>query len=146
MNRIKQLREQNHTTQKDLARLLNMEVAGISKIETGRVPLKDRYIITLAKYFNVSTDYLLCVSNNPNLSNVEDYYTKEIFEYKRLDIMDIINLVDKNENTIPEVKQVIKNYIQLNKIGKKKLLENMQDLLSIDKYIEKNNTYNNFNK
>ncbi len=137
MNRIKQLREENHTTQKDLARLLNMEVAGISKIETGRVPLKDRYIITLANYFNVSTDYLLCVSNNPNLSNVKDYYTKEIFEYKRIDIMDIINLIDKNENIIPEIKQLIKNYIQLNKIGKKKLLENMQDLLSIDKYIEK---------
>lgn len=146
MNRIKQLREQNHTTQKDLARLLNMEVAGISKIETGRVPLKDRYIITLANYFNVSTDYLLCVSNNPNLSNVSDYYPKEIFEYRRIDIIDIINLIDKNENIIPEVKQLIKNYIQLNKIGKKKLLENMQDLLSIDKYIEKNNTYNNFNK
>lgn len=97
LNRIKQLREENHTTQKDLARLLNMEVAGISKIETGRVPLKDRYIITLANYFNVSTDYLLCVSNNPNLSNVKDYYTKEIFEYKRIDIMDIINLIDKNE-------------------------------------------------
>lgn len=137
MNRIKQLREENHTTQKDLARLLNMEVAGISKIETGRVPLKDRYIITLANYFNVSTDYLLCVSNNPNLSNVKDYYTKEIFEYKRIDIMDIINLIDKNENIIPEIKQLIKNYIQLNKIGQKKLLENMQDLLSIDKYIEK---------
>lgn len=146
MNRIKQLREQNHTTQKDLARLLNMEVAGISKIETGRVPLKDRYIITLANYFNVSTDYLLCVSNNPNLSTEKDYYTKEIFEYKRIDIMDIINLIDKNENIIPEIKQLIKSYIQLNKIGKKKLLENMQDLLSIDKYIEKNNTYNNFNK
>ena len=141
MNRIKQLREQNHKTQKDLAGLLNMEVAGISKIETGRVPLKDRYIITLANYFNVSTDYLLCVSNNPNLSSEKDYYTKEIFEYKRIDIIDIINLIDKNENTIPEIKQLIKNYIQLNKIGKKKLSEHMKDLLSIDKYIEKNNTY-----
>ena len=63
MNRIKQLREETHTTQKDLAKLLNMEVAGISKLETGRVPLKDKYIIKLANYFNVSTDYLLCVSN-----------------------------------------------------------------------------------
>lgn len=137
MNRIKQLREKNHTTQKDLASLLHMKVAGISKIETGRVPLKDRYIVTLANYFNVSTDYLLCVSNNPNLNTVENYYTKEIFEYKRIDIMDIINLIDKNENILPEIEQLIKNYIQLNKIGKKKLLENMQDLLSIDKYIEK---------
>lgn len=63
MNRIKQLREETHTTQKDLANLLNMKVAGISKLETGRVPLKDTYIIELANYFNVSTDYLLGVSS-----------------------------------------------------------------------------------
>ena len=63
MNRIKQLREENHTSQKDLATLLNLKVAGISKLETGRVPLKDIYIIKLANYFNVSTDYLLCISD-----------------------------------------------------------------------------------
>lgn len=63
MNRIKQLREETHTSQKDLAALLNMKVAGISKLETGRVSLKDEYIIKLANYFNVSTDYLLCVSH-----------------------------------------------------------------------------------
>lgn len=63
MNRIKQLREETHTIQKDLANLLNIQPAGVSKIETGRVPLKDEYIIKLAKYFNISTDYLLGVSD-----------------------------------------------------------------------------------
>jgi transcriptional regulator with XRE-family HTH domain len=46
-----------------LAKLLGLEVAGISKLETGRVPLKDEYIIKLADYFEVSTDYLLCKSD-----------------------------------------------------------------------------------
>ena len=46
-----------------LAKLLGLEVAGISKLETGRVPLKGEYIIKLADYFEVSTDYLLCKSD-----------------------------------------------------------------------------------
>ena len=59
MNRIKQLRNEKDIKQDVLAKLLGLEVAGISKLETGRVPLKDEYIVKLAEYFNVSTDYLL---------------------------------------------------------------------------------------
>lgn len=59
MNRIKQLRMEKNIKQDVLAKLLRLEVAGVSKLETGRVPLKDEYIIKLADYFNVSTDYLL---------------------------------------------------------------------------------------
>lgn len=59
MNRIKQLRMEKNIKQDVLAKLLGLEVAGVSKLETGRVPLKDEYIIKLADYFNVSTDYLL---------------------------------------------------------------------------------------
>lgn len=59
MNRIKQLRNEMNINQDVLAKLLGLEIAGISKLETGRVPLKDEYIVKLAEYFNVSTDYLL---------------------------------------------------------------------------------------
>lgn len=59
MNRIKQLRMEKDIKQDVLAKLLGLEVAGISKLETGRVPLKDEYIIKLADFFGVSTDYLL---------------------------------------------------------------------------------------
>lgn len=59
MNRIKELRKEREINQDVLANLLGLEIAGISKLETGRVPLKDEYIIKLANYFNVSTDYLL---------------------------------------------------------------------------------------
>lgn len=63
MNRIKQLRNEKGINQDVLAKLLGLETAGISKLETGRVPLKDEYIIKLANYFDVSTDYLLGNSN-----------------------------------------------------------------------------------
>lgn len=66
MNRIKQLRNEKKINQDVLARLLGLEIAGISKLETERVPLKDEYIIKLAEYFNVSTDYLLGKSDIRN--------------------------------------------------------------------------------
>lgn len=69
MNRIKQLRNEKDIKQEVLAKLLGLEVAGISKLETGRVPLKDEYIIKLAEYFEVSTDYLL---GNSNIRNLEE--------------------------------------------------------------------------
>lgn len=66
MNRIKQLRNEKNINQDVLAKLLGLEIAGISKLETGRVPLKDEYIVRLAEYFGVSTDYLLGKSDIRN--------------------------------------------------------------------------------
>lgn len=69
MNNIKSLRAERNINQDVLADLLGLEVAGISKLETGRVPLKDEYIIKLAKFFNVSTDYILGASKIKKNSN-----------------------------------------------------------------------------
>lgn len=74
MNRIKQLRNEKNINQDVLAKLLGLEIAGISKLETGRVPLKDEYIVKLAEYFEVSTDYLLGKSDirNPEKIDIDD--------------------------------------------------------------------------
>ena len=72
MNRIKQLRNEMNINQDVLAKILGLEIAGISKLETGRVPLKDEYIIKLADYFNVSTDYLLGKSDIRNPEKVDN--------------------------------------------------------------------------
>lgn len=71
MNRIKQLRNEKNINQDVLAKLLGLEIAGISKLETGRVPLKDEYIVKLAEYFGVSTDYLLGKSDVRNPEKVD---------------------------------------------------------------------------
>lgn len=72
MNRIKQLRNEKNINQDVLAKLLGLEIAGISKLETGRVPLKDEYIVKLAEYFGVSTDYLLGKSDIRNPEKAQD--------------------------------------------------------------------------
>lgn len=71
MNRIKELRQEKQINQDVLAKLLGLEVAGVSKLETGRVPLKDDYIVKLAEYFGVSTDYLLGKSDIRNYDEDE---------------------------------------------------------------------------
>ncbi len=72
MNRIKELRNEKQINQDALSKLLGLEIAGVSKLETGRVPLKDEYILKLAEYFNVSTDYLLGKSNIRNPEEIKN--------------------------------------------------------------------------
>ena len=57
--RLKDLREDNDLTQEDIAKLLKTTRQQVSKWETGAQMMGvDKYII-LAKYYNVSADYLL---------------------------------------------------------------------------------------
>lgn len=57
--RLKDLREDNDLTQEDIAKLLQTTRQQVSKWETGAQMMGvDKYII-LAKYYNVSADYLL---------------------------------------------------------------------------------------
>lgn len=84
-NRIKQLRLQKGINQEVLAELLGLEIAGISKLETGRVPLKDEYILKLADYFNVSTDYLLGrYANNDSDSENKEIFANNLKYYMKL--------------------------------------------------------------
>lgn len=116
MNRIKQLRNEKNINQDVLAKLLGLEIAGISKLETGRVPLKDEYIVTLAEYFGVSTDYLLGKSDirNPekadldklqiglstkDYTNISDTQIKQIEDFAKFVLKDNKKKdKEKNEN------------------------------------------------
>jgi transcriptional regulator with XRE-family HTH domain len=61
--RLRQLREEKGLTQEELGKIINQKKANISKYETGRLEPSMGTLITLAKFFNVSTDYLLGVSD-----------------------------------------------------------------------------------
>lgn len=62
-------------------------------METGKVPLKDEYIIKLAEYFNVSIDYLL---GKTNIRQSENSF-KEKFGITEEEYM---KLSDKAKNDI----------------------------------------------
>lgn len=62
-NRIKDLREDRDLTQKELAAALGITQRKYSYVETGTQPLTDELLVKLAQYYNVSTDYILMLSD-----------------------------------------------------------------------------------
>ena len=62
MNRLKDLREDNDLKQEDIARILNVSRQYYSRYELGQVDLPIRHYITLARFYNVSIDYLAGLS------------------------------------------------------------------------------------
>ena len=63
--RLKDIREDHDVDQKEIATLLKTTQQQISKYETGKQMMGiDKYII-LAKYFNISLDYLTGLIDTP---------------------------------------------------------------------------------
>lgn len=56
---IRNLREDNDKTQKELANYLNITQTNYSKYELGKVNIPIKVFIKLADYYDVSVDYLL---------------------------------------------------------------------------------------
>ncbi len=63
--RLKDLREDADKTQSDLAELLGTAREQYHKYETGKQELPMHHFITLAKYYNVSLDYLAGLIDTP---------------------------------------------------------------------------------
>lgn len=62
--RLKDFRLKQKLTQKDLARLLNVDQTTISKYETGLKVIATNYLYTICKKYNISADYLLGKTDN----------------------------------------------------------------------------------
>lgn len=61
--RIRELREDNDKLQKDIAKLLNTTQQHYSKIENGATEITADRVVILAKYYDVSADYILELSD-----------------------------------------------------------------------------------
>lgn len=64
--RIKDIREDNDTTQATVAEYLNIRQNTYSQYETGQRQLPIEALIKLAKFWGTSTDYLLGLTDDPN--------------------------------------------------------------------------------
>ena len=62
--RIKDLREDNDLLQKEIATLLGISQQYYSEYENGKRTITISHLITLAKYYNVSIDYLVGLTND----------------------------------------------------------------------------------
>ena len=58
-NRIKELRTDNDLTQQTVAKAIGITQRKYSYIETGTQPATDEILISLAKFYRTSIDYIL---------------------------------------------------------------------------------------
>ena len=63
--RIRDMREDKDKTQEEIARILNTTRPQYNRYETGVRELPMHHFITLAKYYNVSLDYLAGLVDTP---------------------------------------------------------------------------------
>lgn len=65
--RIKDLREDNDLTQKEIAKVLMCDQSLYSKYERGEREIPLSLLIKLADYYGTSLDYLTFRTDNPNI-------------------------------------------------------------------------------
>lgn len=91
MNRIRDLREDADLKQSELAAATGISQKTLSNYESGKTNPDSYAIIKLAEYFNVTTDYLLGVTQN---------------NYK--DLSDITKKLDETIDTLSELSNLLK--------------------------------------
>lgn len=65
MYRIRDLREDKDLSQEKIAKIIRTTQQQYSKIETGKSDISGEKLILLAKFYNVSADYILGLTNDP---------------------------------------------------------------------------------
>ena len=74
--RIRNLREDNDLTQQEVAVILETSQTMYARYERGANEMPIRHLLKLAKYYDVSTDYLLGLTDNKAAypKNLKKYY------------------------------------------------------------------------
>lgn len=97
--RVKYLRKVHKINQQELAEATNISRSNISKIENDTLSPTANSIVSLANYFNISTDWLLTGAVNPSTSNLELEWLKDLNEEERAELSTIVEFLKfKREN------------------------------------------------
>lgn len=83
--RLKELRQKHNMTQSEIAEILNVSTSAVSHYENETREPSEHIIVTVAKYFNVTCDYLL---------GMDTYFDKKEADIIK-DLMDRIDRIDK---------------------------------------------------
>ena len=67
--RIRDLREDNDKLQKEIADILGISQQYYSEYESGNRTIPINHLITLAKFYNTSIDYIVGLSDVRNIKN-----------------------------------------------------------------------------
>jgi len=99
INRIKELREEKGMTQQRLSIELGVTQEAVSGYENGRHFISMPCLLKLSEMFNVSCDYILCLSDIRNITAVKDLSHEEI------------QLISDFRQLLPSERAMVKGYI-----------------------------------
>lgn len=71
MNRLKLLREEKHLLQSDIANILGVSTSAYGYYEVEKRDIPTEYLMKLADFFDVSTDYILGYSDERNNTKLD---------------------------------------------------------------------------
>jgi transcriptional regulator with XRE-family HTH domain len=84
--RLRKLRNNKNITQKELAKILKISESAIGMYERDEREPSFEIVRILADYFHVSTDYLLCRTDNPNY--ISDQENENLFFFDKEGLTD----------------------------------------------------------
>ena len=99
-NRIKDLREDHDLDQKEISKVLGISQQYYSRYETQKIEMPLRHYITLAKFYNVSLDYLAGITNEPKplVSSKKELTIKQL---------DLIRAYENNVELQPAIDKLL---------------------------------------
>ncbi|MCL7873850.1 MULTISPECIES: helix-turn-helix domain-containing protein [Bacillus] len=108
--RIKELREKNDWSLRELESRVNINYSVLSRIESGKRPVTDSELLKFADIFDVSIDYLVGRSDDPGYKNIDDnkiesdpdlqiafHAASDFSEEARKQTIDFINYIREKE-------------------------------------------------
>ena len=134
---IKQLREERGMTQEQLASLMGYShKSSINKIEMGKSDLPQSKLVEFAKIFGVSPCDLLGYEPKPATEEQKAAWNEQFnFNQQLKNEVTLIEHIQKFYGK--DAVKVLQLFNSLNKTGKSKVMETIEDISSIDKYILK---------
>lgn len=93
-SKLKKLRKDKHISQSYLAKEIGISTNAISQYETNKRFPEQSCLVKLCVFFDVSSDYLLGLSDTPNLSSSLQKLSENFYTCSDEQIQAINNLID----------------------------------------------------
>lgn len=98
-NRIRELRKNHSLSQEALATIINTTQQTVSRIEHSSCDIPSDILISLSEYFNVTTDYILGISDVKRDLNRQVRMNQELDQYYDI-VIRYQNLSEINQKTL----------------------------------------------
>ena len=113
MNRLLELRKENHISQERLAEYLDTTQQQISRYERKEALMDEAMIVKCCRYFRVTVDYFLCQSDTRYEIEYDMAYMNRINQSGLIEFIDYLTKQDMESQTVAaEVCKTIQELVQ----------------------------------